>query len=163
MRQPAAKVSFPINKTKAARLGRFGQDIHHHSTQVLSFSVTLDPNESMPAPSRRNVFFSGTMLTLVYRFMYIYTWASIHTTSIFKTSTEVLSIVLHTCRNTQSCLVPGMSFEGQDTPSPLLVGWRTAKSTTSGTSLLQRHQVENRFPSVKIFITIHQPKSFFSP
>ena len=59
----------------------------------------------MPAPSRRNVFFSGTMLTLVYPFMYIYTWASIHTASIFKTSTEVLSIVLHTSRNTQSCLV----------------------------------------------------------
>ena len=26
-----------------------------------------------------------------------------------------------------------------------------------------RLQVENRFPSVVIFITIHQPKSFFSP
>ena len=36
----------------------FGQDFHHHSsTCVLSFSVTLDPNESMPAPSRRNVLF----------------------------------------------------------------------------------------------------------
>ena len=70
------------------------------------FSVTLDPNEGMPAPSRRNVFFSGTMLSLVCPFMYIYTRASIHTTSIFKTSTEVLSIVLHTSsRNTQSCLV----------------------------------------------------------
>ena len=35
-----------------------------------------------------------------------YTWDFIHTTSIFKTSTEVLSIVLHTSsRNTQSCLV----------------------------------------------------------
>ena len=85
----------------------FSQDIHHHSsTYVLSFSVTLDPNESMPAPSRRNVFFSGTMLTLVCPFMYIYAWASIHTTSIFKTSTEVLSIVLDTpSRNTQSCRV----------------------------------------------------------
>ena len=81
--------------------------IHHHSsTYDLSFSVTLDPNESMPAPSRRNVLFSGTMLTLVCPFMYIYTWASIHTTSIFKTSTEVLSIVLHTSsRNTQPCIV----------------------------------------------------------
>ena len=62
----------------------------------------------MPAPSRRNVFFSGTMLTLVCPSMYIYTWASIPTTSIFKTSTstEVLSIVLHTSsRNTQPCLV----------------------------------------------------------
>ena len=46
------------------------------------------------------------MLTLVCRLMYIYTWASIHITSIFKTSTEVLSIVLHTCSsNTQSRLV----------------------------------------------------------
>ena len=35
-----------------------------------------------------------------------YTWASIHTAIIFKTSTEVLYIVLHTSsRNTQSCLV----------------------------------------------------------
>ena len=34
----------------------FCQEIRHHSsTEVLSFSVTLDPNESMPAPSRRNV------------------------------------------------------------------------------------------------------------
>ena len=60
----------------------------------------------MPAPSRRDVFFSVIMLTLVCPFMYIYTWASVHTTSIFKTSTEVLSIVLHTSsRNTQPCLV----------------------------------------------------------
>ena len=43
------------------------------------FSVTLDPNEGMPAPSRRNAFFSGAMLTLVYPFMCIYIWASIHT------------------------------------------------------------------------------------
>ena len=56
-----------------------------------------------------------------------------------------------------------MSFEGQDTLSPLLVRWRAAKSTTSGTSLLRHQQRENRFPSVKIFITIHQPKSFLSP
>ena len=69
------------------------------------FSVTLAPNESMPAPSRRDVFFSGTMLTLVCPFMYIYKWASIHT-SIFKTSTEGLPIVLHiSSRNTQPCLV----------------------------------------------------------
>ena len=83
------------------------QDIHHHSsTKVLSFTVTLDPNEIMPAPSRRNVFFSGAMLTLVCPFIYIYTWASIHTTSMLTTSTEVLSIVLHTCfRDTQLCLV----------------------------------------------------------
>ena len=38
----------------------------------------------------------------------------------FKTGTEVLSIVLRTSSsNTRSCLV---SFEGQHTPSPLLVG-----------------------------------------
>ena len=36
-------------------------------------------------------------------------------------------------------------------------------STTSGTSLLRRQQGENRFPSVKISITIHQIKSFLSP
>ena len=36
-------------------------------------------------------------------------------------------------------------------------------STISGTSLLRRVQVENRFRSVKIFITIHQPKNFLSP
>ena len=35
--------------------------------------------------------------------------------------------------------------------------------TTSGTSLPRRQQGENRFPSVKMFITIHQPKSFLSP
>ena len=59
----------------------------------------------MPAPSRRNVSFSGSMLTSLCPFMYIYTWASIYTTSIFKTGTEVLSIVLHTCSsNTRSCL-----------------------------------------------------------
>ena len=75
-------------------------------TRVSPFSVALDPNESMPAPSRRKVFFSGTMLTLACPFMFIYTWASIHTTSIFKTRTEVLSIVVHTSfRKTQSCLV----------------------------------------------------------
>ena len=46
------------------------------------------------------------MLTLVCRIRYIYTWAFIDTTSTFKTSTEVLSIVLHTSsRNTQLCLV----------------------------------------------------------
>ena len=45
----------------------------------------------------------------------------------------------------------------------------TAKPTTRDTLLrgaLQvenRVQVENRFPSVKIFITIHQPESFLSP
>ena len=105
------RINYQRYITAAARTGGesipFCQDIHHHSsTYVLSFSVTLDPNKSMPAPSRRNVFFSGTMLNLVCRFMHIYTWASIHTTSIFKTNTEVLSIALHTCsRNTQSCLV----------------------------------------------------------
>ena len=36
-------------------------------------------------------------------------------------------------------------------------------STTSGISLLRRQQGENRFPSVKIFVTIHQPMSFLSP
>ena len=36
-------------------------------------------------------------------------------------------------------------------------------STTSGTLLLRRQQGENRFPSVKIFITIHQPKGRFTP
>ena len=97
--------------TAAARTGGesfpFSQDTYSSPfINLSSFSVTLDPNESMPAPSRRNVFFSGTMLTLVCRFMYIYTWASIHTTSIFKTSTEVLSIVIHTCsKNTHSCLI----------------------------------------------------------
>ena len=69
------------------------------------FLRNFGPERSMPAPSRRDVSFSGTMLTLVCPFMYIYTWASILTTSIFKTSTEVLSIVLHTSRNTQPCLV----------------------------------------------------------
>ena len=65
----------------------------------------------MPAPSRRDVFFSGTMLTLVCPFTCIYTWASIYTTSILKTSTEVLSIVLHTSRNTQSvCRLKGKTL-----------------------------------------------------
>ena len=75
--------------------------------QPKSFLRNFGPErKSMPAPSRRDVFFSGTMLTLVCPFIYIYTWASIHTTIIFKTGTEVLSIVLHTSsRNTQPCLV----------------------------------------------------------
>ena len=63
----------------------------------------------------------------------------------------------------QYAVVSCVSFEGQDTPSLLRVGWRTAKSTTSGTSLRGALQVENRFPSVKIFITVHQPRSFLSP
>ena len=69
------------------------------------FLRNFGPERSMPAPSRRDVSFSGTMLTLVCPFMYIYTWASILTTSIFKTSTEGLSIVLHTSSSkTRSCL-----------------------------------------------------------
>ena len=44
----------------------------YSSPFINSFSVTLDPNESMPAPSRRNLSFSGTMLTLVCPFIYIY-------------------------------------------------------------------------------------------
>ena len=69
------------------------------------FFVTLDPNESMPAPSRRNVllrhhahpclpFHVGHLYMGLYRYY------------IFKTGTEVLSIVLHTSSsNTRSCLV----------------------------------------------------------
>ena len=89
----------------------FCQDIHHHSsTQVLSLSVTLDPNEGMPAPSRRNVLLRHhahpCLPFNIHQWPYIYTWASIDTTSIFNTSTEVLSIVLHTSSsNMQSCLV----------------------------------------------------------
>ena len=74
--------------------------------QPKSFLRNFGPERSMPAPCRRNLFFSGTMLTLLCPLMYIYTWVYINTTSIFKTSTEVLSIVLHTSsRNTQACLV----------------------------------------------------------
>ena len=74
----------------------------------------------------------------------------------FKTGTEVLSIVLHTSSsNTRSCLVCRskgktillLYLQGEERPNQL----RGAL------------QVENRFPSVKIFITIHQPKSFLSP
>ena len=89
----------------------FCQDIHHHSsTQVLSFSVTLDPNDSMAASSWRNVLLrhhTHPCLPFdVHLWPYIYTWASTDTTSIFMTSTEVLSIVVHTSSsNMQSCLV----------------------------------------------------------
>ena len=77
----------------------FCQDIHHHSsTYVLSFSVTLDPNESMPAPSRRNVLLRHhahpCLPFNVHLWPYIYTWASIDATSIFKTGTEVFSYTL---------------------------------------------------------------------
>ena len=87
--------------TSGTSLGRFTggesfpfcQEIRHHSsTEVLSFSVTLDPNESMPAPSRQNVLLRHhahpCLPFNVHLWPYIYTWA----------------------------------FEGQDTLSPLLVG-----------------------------------------
>ena len=64
----------------------------------------------MPAPSRRNVllrYHAHPCLTFnVHLWPCNYTWASIDTTSIFKTCTEVLYIVLHTSSsNMQSWLV----------------------------------------------------------
>ena len=88
----------------------FCQDIHHHSsTYVLSFSVTLDPNEGMPDPPRRNVLLRHhahpCLPFNVHLWPYIYAWGSIYTTSIFKTSTEVLYVGLQVpSSNMQSCL-----------------------------------------------------------
>ena len=103
-----------------------------------------------------------------FRLMYIYTWASIDATSIFKTSTEELSIVLHTSSsNMQSCLVCRLKgktlllpyLQGEERPNQL----RAVHHCCRALQVENRVQVENRFPSVVIFITIHQPKSFLSP
>ena len=62
----------------------------------------------------------------------------------------------------QYTVVSCVSFEGQDTPSPLY-GEERPNQLRGALQVENRVQVENRFPSVKIFITIHQPKSFLSP
>ena len=71
------------------------------------FVVTLDPNESMPAPSinRRNVFRQHAAPGLPFNVGHLYMGLYRYYKGIFKTGTEVLSIVLHTCSsNTRSCL-----------------------------------------------------------
>ena len=81
---------------------------------------------------------------------------------IFKTGTEVLSIVLHHCSsNTRSCLV--CRLKGKTLLLPYLLGEERPNQLRGALQVENRVQVENRFPSVKIFITIHQPKSFLSP
>ena len=73
-----------------------------------------------------------------------------------KTGTEVLSIVLHTSSsNTRSC------FVGRLKDKTLLLPYLYGEERPN--ELRGALQVENRFPSVKMFITNHQPKSFPSP
>ena len=78
------------------------------------------------------------------------------------TEAVVLSIVLHTSSsNTRSCLV--CRLKGKTLLLPYLLGEERPNQLRGALQVENRVQVENRFPSVKIFITIHQPKSFLSP
>ena len=79
-----------------------------------------------------------------------------------KTGTEVLSIVLDTSSsNTRSCLV--CRLKGKTLLLPYLWGEERPNQLRGALQVENRVQVENRFPSVKIFITVHQPKAFLSP
>ena len=81
---------------------------------------------------------------------------------IFKTGTEVLSIVLHTSSsNTRSCLV--CRLKGKTLLLLYLQGEERPNQLRGALQVENRVQVENRFPSVRMFITVHQPKSFLSP
>ena len=70
------------------------------------FFVTLDPNEIMPAPFRRKVLLRHHAAScLPFNVGYLYKGLYRYYKGIFKTGTEVLSIVLHTCSsNARSCL-----------------------------------------------------------
>ena len=75
-----------------------------HQPKSFLSPLTLDPNESMPAP-RRNVLLRhhaapGLPFNVGHLYMGLYRCYK----GIFKTGVEVLSIVLHTSSNTRSCL-----------------------------------------------------------